>query len=63
MPTATRRRRRKQLSDAQLVELLATINESDSVELKLTVPAPQHRATILALRLDPLDAQIRLVYF
>ena len=63
MPTATRRRRRKQLSDAQLVEALATINESDSVELKLTVPAPQHRATFLALGLDPLDAQIRLVYF
>jgi hypothetical protein len=63
MPTATRRRRRKQLSDAQLVEALATINESDSVELKLTVPAPEHRATLLALGLDPLAAQIRLVYF
>jgi hypothetical protein len=60
--TATRRRR-KQLTDAQLVELLATIKESDSVELKLTVPARQQRATLLALGLDALDAQIRLVYF
>src|SRR4051794_17485496 len=60
--TATRRRR-KQLSDAQLVEALATIDESDSVELKLTIPAPEHRATLLALGLDPLAAQIRLVYF
>src|SRR3954464_13228309 len=59
--TATRRRR-KQLSDAQFVELLETIKGSDSVELKLTIPAPEHRATFLALGLDPLDAQIRLVY-
>ena len=63
MPATATRRRRKQLSDAQLAELLGTIKESDSVELKLTVPAPEHRATFLALGLDALDAQIRMVYF
>jgi hypothetical protein len=63
MPATATRRRRKQLSDAQFAEMLRTIKESDSVELKLTVPAPEHRATLRALGLDPLDAQIRLVYF
>jgi hypothetical protein len=63
MPATATRRRRKQLTDAQFVELLKTIKDSDSVELKLTVPAPEHRATLRALGLDPLEAQIRLVYF
>jgi hypothetical protein len=33
------------------------------VELKLTVPASEQRATVSALDLDPLDAQIRQVFF
>lgn len=33
------------------------------MELKLTVPAADHRHTIGALGLDPIDAQIRQVYF
>jgi len=37
--------------------------KSDSVELKLTVPATDHRAAIASLGLDPLEAQIRQVYF
>ena len=61
--TAKRSRRPKRLSDQQLAELLDTIRESDSVELKVTVPAPEHRATIARLGIDPLDAQVRLVYF
>jgi hypothetical protein len=61
--SATATRARKRLSDKQLIELLDTIRESDSVELKLTVPVPKQRATIRAFGLDPLDAQIRLVYF
>jgi hypothetical protein len=35
----------------------------DSVELKLTVPDSHHRSTILALGVDPLDSQVRLVTF
>jgi hypothetical protein len=51
------------ITDKQLVDLLALTGESDSVELKLTVPSGQQRETILALGLDPLEAQVRLVAF
>ena len=62
MATATRRRS-KRLSEKQLGELLETSRQADSVELKLTIPASEQRATLLALGLDPLSAQIRLVHF
>jgi hypothetical protein len=47
----------------QLRELLSLISDSDSVELKVTVPDSAHRSTLIALGVDPLDAQIRLVTF
>jgi hypothetical protein len=47
----------------ELVELLALIEESDSVELKVTVPEAHHRSTLMALGVDPLTAQIRQVVF
>ena len=47
----------------ELVELLALVRGSDSVELKLTVPDTHHRSTIYGLGMDPLEAQIRLVTF
>jgi hypothetical protein len=50
-------------SDEQLAELLDLIKESDSVELKLTVPEFHQRTTVVALGIDPLDAQIRQVFF
>jgi hypothetical protein len=50
-------------SDQELVRLLALIRESDSVELKLTVPEPHQRSTVTALGMDPLKAQIRQVFF
>ena len=50
-------------SDEQLIELLDLISQSDSVELKLTVPLEQQRRAAEALGLDPLDGQIRLVHF
>jgi hypothetical protein len=52
-----------QLSDEQVAELLALTKESDSVELKLTVPADDQRSAVTALDIDPLDAQIRQVFF
>jgi hypothetical protein len=52
-----------QLSGEDLERLLKLMKGSDSVELKLTVPASDHRAAINGLELDPLDAQIRQVYF
>ena len=51
------------LSDEQLGELLELIKESDSVELKLTVPESHQASTVAALGMDPLQAQIRQVFF
>ncbi len=51
------------LTDDQLAEMLDLMKEADSVELKLTVPEQSQRSTIRALELDPLDAQIRQVFF
>jgi hypothetical protein len=50
-------------TDEQLIELLDLTSQSDSVELKLTVPLAAQRRTLEALGLDPLDGQIRLVHF
>ena len=52
-----------ELTDEQLVEVLALMKEADSVELKLTVPAYDQRSAVTALGIDPLDAQIRQVFF
>jgi hypothetical protein len=52
-----------QLSDQDVVRVLELAGGSDSVELKLTVPADHHRATIMTLGMDPIDSQIRLVHF
>jgi hypothetical protein len=51
------------LSDAQLGEMLALMKGSDSVELKLTIPNLHQRSALHALGIDPLDAQIRQVFF
>ena len=51
------------LSNEQLGELLGLIEGADSVELKLTVPASDHRTAISVLGIDPLDSQIRHVFF
>ena len=61
MATATRRLMR--LTSEQEGELLELVKEADSVELKLTVPESSQRSTIGALELDPLEAQIRQVFF
>ena len=51
------------LSDDEPGELLGLLKGADSVELKLTVPDADHRSAIAELKLDPLDAQIRQVFF
>jgi hypothetical protein len=51
------------LNNEQVVEALALMKDSDSVELKLTVPAEAQRTATQALDIDPLDAQIRQVFF
>jgi hypothetical protein len=39
------------------------IGGADSVELKLTIPESAQRSAVEALDMDPLDAQLRQVYF
>jgi hypothetical protein len=51
------------LPDEQLPELVALLQGCDSVELKLTVPEPDQRSAVTALGMDPLDAEIRQVFF
>jgi hypothetical protein len=51
------------LSDDDVVRVLELAGGSDSVELKLTVPADHHRSTIADLGMDPIDSQIRIVSF
>ena len=51
------------LSDAEFARMVALIKKSDSVELKLTIPDTEHRSAIVALDLDPLEAEIRQVVF
>lgn len=50
-------------SAEELSRLLGLIRESDSVELKLTLPESDQRSAVAALGMDPLDAQIRQVVF
>jgi hypothetical protein len=60
MATATKARA---LSDQDLAELVSLTKSADSVELKLTVPVSERSRGAAALGVDPLDAQIRQVYF
>jgi hypothetical protein len=61
--TESRTKRLVELSGEELGKLFGLVGEADSVELKVTVPASAHQGTIAALGLDPLDAQIRQVFF
>jgi len=63
MPTKSPPKRLTELSDEELGELLDLVKGADSVELKLTLPEADQISTVRALRLDPLDAQIRQVFF
>jgi hypothetical protein len=51
------------LSEADFERMLGLIKGADSVELKLTMPDTNLRPTAARLGLDPLDAQIRQVFF
>ena len=52
-----------ELPDKELKKLLDLLKGSDSAELKLTVPEEHQRSTVSALGMDPLEAQIRQVFF
>jgi hypothetical protein len=61
--TATTTLTAPRLTDAQAAEAFALMKSSDSVELKVTVAEDQLRSTAIALGMDPLEAQLRLVVF
>ena len=61
MTTATEDRAR--IREEDLPELLRLIRGADSVELKLSIPTENQRATISGLPLDPVEAQPRQVFF
>jgi len=46
-----------------LLRVRELVRGSDSIELKLTVPAEAYRTAAKGLRIDPLEAQIRQVFF
>jgi hypothetical protein len=54
---------RPAFSDEETARLIELIKDSDSVELKLTVPEPHQGSTVVALGMDPLQAQIRQAFF
>lgn len=53
----------KPLIDDELEQLFSLIKGADSVELKLTVPEVDHRSTVTQLGMDPLEAELRQVFF
>jgi hypothetical protein len=60
---ASRRATPLAITDDDLVALLQLIRDADSVELKLTVPETKQRSVVTTLGMDPLDAEIRQVFF
>jgi hypothetical protein len=61
MPRTSKQPQR--ISDEDLQQMLTLFKGADSAELKLTVPDADQRSAVTALGLDPLDGQIRQVYF
>jgi hypothetical protein len=51
------------LSTEQVAQLLRLLRRVDAVELKLSVADADRRSAVVALGMDPLDAQIRQVVF
>lgn len=51
------------LLSADLEQMLKLVGDSDSVELKLTVPDEDRHSASAALGVDPLNARLRQVYF
>jgi hypothetical protein len=51
------------LTQEQLDELMTLLPGADSVELKLTVPDGDQRSAVRALQMDPLEAEVRQVFF
>ena len=53
----------RSLSPQDTKKLLHLIRNSKSIELKVSVPMAEHRATVASIGLDPIEAEPRQVYF
>ena len=51
------------IPDEELPRLLSLLEGADTVELKLTVPDGSQRSAVVALGMDPLNANLRQVFF
>ena len=51
------------LTDEEMSELLKLTKDSDSVELKVSVQDDDHASAARSLGLDPIEAEIRQIYF
>ena len=60
---ATGTKRLLEMSGEELGELIALVGGADTVELKTTIPESAQRSAVAALKIDPLEAQIRQVFF
>lgn len=60
---STKRPMTPELSRDQISEVLTILKDVSSVEIKLVAPMHTHRATVMKLGLDPIDAEVRQVYF
>jgi hypothetical protein len=61
--TSGTQKRLRDLSNEKMEELFGLIRSADSVELKVTLPESEHLSAARALGLDPLEAQIRQIFF
>ena len=50
-------------SDQEMAKILKLLKGAGSIEIKVVVPVPTHRATIERIGLDPVEAQPRQAYF
>jgi exopolyphosphatase/guanosine-5'-triphosphate,3'-diphosphate pyrophosphatase len=50
-------------SEQQVAKILKLLKGSSSMELKVVIPVPTHRAVIESIGLDPVEAQPRQAYF
>jgi hypothetical protein len=53
----------RSLSPQDTKKLLHLVRNSKSIEIKVSVPMPAHQRTVLSIGLDPVEAQLRHVYF
>jgi hypothetical protein len=60
---ATKTKQVGQLPAERIGELFALMGGADTVELKVSLPEAGQRAAIAALGLDPMEAQVRQVFF